>query len=35
MGFHKNLLKQKADLICRSIDEQGLERILKILFPED
>ena len=35
MGNAVELLKQKADLICRSIDEQGLERILKILFPED
>ncbi|UTY37795.1 HAD hydrolase family protein [Allocoprobacillus halotolerans] len=35
MGNAVELLKQKADLVCRSITDQGLERILKILFPQE
>lgn len=33
MGNAVTSLKEKADLICRPIEENGLERILQILFP--
>ena len=35
MGNAVEALKQKADLICCAIENQGLERILKILFPDE
>ena len=33
MGNAVDELKKHADIICRPINEQGLERVLKILFP--
>ena len=35
MGNAVEALKQKADLVCCAIENQGLERILKILFPDE